>query len=129
MNDTKYIAELYDYTITKDNWEQGEDPSTTQWNDCGVRRIRFNTVEELKVEIAHRVLFDNAYRCNMYITHLDDNAYSVDWSSKYDDINEPVDEETMEMFKKGEIDIYAGQMTIHIYKVEPLDEPEGLDFD
>ena len=129
MNDTKYIAELYDYTITKDNYEQGEDPSTTQFNECAVRRIRFNTVQELKDEIAHRVLFDSKYRHDMYITHLDGNHYGVDWTSKCDDINEPVDEETMEKFKKGEIDIYAGQMTIYIYKVEPLDEPEGLDFD
>ena len=129
MNDTKYIAELYDYTITKDNWTHGEDPSTTQYNECAVRRIKFNTVNELKDEIAHRVLFDSGYRRNMYITHLDGNEYGVDWSSKYDDINEPVDDETMEKFKRGEVDIYAGQMTIHIYKVEPLEEPEGLDFD
>jgi hypothetical protein len=129
MNDIKYIAELYDYTITKDNYEQGEDPSTTQCIECAVRRIKFNTVQELKDEIACRVLFDSGYRHNMYITHLGFNEYGVDWTSKCDDINEPVDEETMEKFKNGEIDIYAGQMTIYIYKVEPLDEPEGLDFD
>ena len=49
--------------------------------------------------------------------------------SEDEDINVPVSEETMEKFKNGEIDIYAGYMTIYIYKVEPLEEPEGLDFD
>lgn len=129
MNNTKYIAKLYDYTITKDNFNEGEDPSTTQYNECAVRRIKFNSVEELKEEIAHRVLFDSAYRHNMFITHLEGNEYGVDWSSEDGDINIPVSEKTMEKFKNGEIDIYAGQMTIYIYKVEPLEEPEGLDFD
>ncbi len=129
MNNTKYIAELYDYTITKDNFNEGEDPWTTQFNECAVRRIKFNSVEELKEEIACRVLFDSAYRHNMFITHLDGNEYGVDWSSEDGDINIPVSEETMEKFKNGEVDIYAGQMTIYIYKVEPLEEPEGLDFD
>lgn len=129
MNNMKYIAELYDYTITKDNFNEGEDPSTTQYNECAVRRIRFNSVDELKEEIACRVLFDSTYRRNMFITHLDGNEYGVDWSSEDGEINIPVSEETMEKFKNGEIDIYAGQMTIYIYKVEPLEEPEGLDFD
>ena len=129
MNDTKYIAELYDYTLTKDNWMEGEDPATTQYIECAVRQIKFNSIEDLKDEIAHRVLFDGGYRHEIYIRHLDGNEYCVDWSSKYDDINEPVDDETMKKFKEGEVDIYAGQMTIHLYKVEPLDEPEGLDLD
>ena len=65
----------------------------------------------------------------MFITHLEGNEYGVDWTSEDENINVPVDEETMEKFKNGEIDLYAGQMTIYIYKVEPLEEPEGLDFD
>jgi hypothetical protein len=129
MNDIKYIAELYDYTLTKDNFNEGEDPSTTQYFECAVRRIKFNTVDELKDEIAHRVLFDSAYRRDLYITHLDDNQYGVDWLSASEEDNDHVDQETMEKFKNGEVDLYAGYMTIYIYKVEPLDEPEGLDFD
>ena len=129
MSDIKYIAKLYDYSITKDNFNDGEDPSTTQYNECAVRRIKFNSVEELKEEIACRILFDSAYRHDMFITHLDGNEYGVGWTSEEKDINIPVNKERMEKFKKGEIDIYAGQMTIYIYKVEPLDEPEGLDFD
>ena len=129
MNDVKYIANLYVYTLTKDNFNEGEDPSTTQTFECDVRHIKFNTVSELKDEIASRVLFDSAYRRNMLITYLEGNEYGVDWSSEDENINVPVSEETMEKFKNGEIDIYAGQMTIYIYKVEPLEEPEGLDFD
>ena len=129
MNDVKYIANLYVYTLTKDNFNEGEDPSTTQTFECDVRHIKFNTVSELKDEIASRVLFDSAYRRNMLITYLEGNEYGVDWSSEDENINVPVSEDTMEKFKNGEIDIYAGQMTIYIYKVEPLEEPEGLDFD
>lgn len=129
MNDTKYIANLYDYTLTKDNFNEGEDPSTTKTFECDVHRIKFSTVSELKEEIANRVLYDSAYSRNLYITHLDSNEYGVDWTSKWEDDNCSVDEETMEKFKNGEIDLYAGQMTIYIYKVEPLEEPEGLDFD
>lgn len=129
MNDVKYIANLFVYTLTKDNFNEGEDPSTTQTFECNVRHIKFNTVSELKDEIASRVLFDSAYRRNMFITHLEGNEYGVDWTSEDENINVPVDEETMEKFKNGEIDLYAGQMTIYIYKVEPLEEPEGLDFD
>lgn len=129
MSDVKYIANLYVYTLTKDNFNEGEDPSTTQTFECDVRHIKFNTVSELKDEIASRVLFDSAYRRNMFITHLEGNEYGVDWTSEDENINVPVSEETMEKFKNGEIDLYAGQMTIYIYKVEPLDEPEGLDFD
>lgn len=129
MDNFKYIATLYDYTLTKDNFNEGEDPSTTQCFECPVHRIKFNTVSELKDEIAHRVLFDSAYSHNLYITHLDSNEYGVDWLSRTEDDNYHVDEETMEKFKNGEVDLYAGQMTIYIYKVEPLDEPEGLDFD
>ena len=129
MNNFKYIATLYDYTLTKDNFNEGEDPSTTQCFECPVRRIKFNTVSELKNEIAHRVLFDSAYSHNLYITHLDSNEYGVDWLSRMEDDNYHVDEETMEKFKNGEVDLYAGQMTIYIYKIEPLEEPEGLDFD
>ena len=129
MNDVKYIANLFVYTLTKDNFNEGEDPSTTQTFECNVRHIKFNTVSELKDEIASRVLFDSAYRRNMFITPLEGNEYGVDWTSEDENINVPVDEETMEKFKNGEIDLYAGQMTIYIYKVEPLEEPEGLDFD
>ena len=129
MNNIKYIAELYDYTLTKDNFNEGEDPSTTQTFECPVRRIEFNTVSELKHEIASSVLYDFAYSRNLYITHLDSNEYGVDWLSIWEDDNCHVDEETMEKFKNGEVDLYAGQMTIYIYKVEPLKEPEGLDFD
>lgn len=129
MNDIKYIAELYDYTLTKDNFNEGEDPSTTQYFECAVRRIKFNTVSELKKEIAYRVLYDSAYQQDLYITHLDSNEYGVDWLSASEEDNDHVDQETMEKFKNGEVDLYAGYMTIYIYKVEPLEEPEGLDFD
>ena len=129
MNNFKYYANLYDYTLTKDNFNEGEDPSTTQTFECSVRRIEFNTVSELKHEIATSVLYDFAYSHNLYITHLDSNEYGVDWLSIWEDDNCHVDEETMEKFKNGEVDLYAGQMTIYIYKVEPLEEPEGLDFD
>ena len=129
MNDVKYIANLFVYTLTKDNFNEGEDPSATQTFECDVRHIKFNTVSELKDEIASRVLFDSTYRHNMFITHLEGNEYGVDWTSEDENINVPVSEETMEKFKNGEIDLYAGQMTIYIYKVEPLEEPEGLDFD
>ena len=129
MNKFKYYANLYDYTLTKDNFNEGEDPSTTQRFDCDVRRIEFNTVSELKHEIATSVLYDFAYSHNLYITHLDSNEYGVDWLSKWEDDNCHVDQETMEKFKNGEVDLYAGYMTIYIYKVEPLEEPEGLDFD
>ena len=129
MNNFKYYANLYDYTLTKDNFNEGEDPSTTQTFECNVRHIKFNTVSELKDEIANRVLYDSAYSRNLYITHLEGNEYDVDWTSKREDDNCPVDEETMEKFRNGEIDLYAGQMMIYIYKVEPLEEPEGLDFD
>jgi hypothetical protein len=60
---------------------------------------------------------------------LDGNEYGVDWLSTSEEDNDHVDQETMEKFKQGELDLYAGQMTIYIYKVEPLEEPEGLDFD
>lgn len=129
MSDVKYIANLYVYTLTKDNFNEGEDPSTTQTFECDVRHIKFNTVGELKDEIANRVLYDSAYRHNMFITHFEGNEYGVDWSSEDENINIPVSEETMEKFQNGEIDLYAGQMTIYIYKVEPLEEPVGLDFD
>lgn len=129
MNNIKYIAELYDYTLTKDNFNNGEDPTTTQCFESALRRIKFNNVSELKNEIAHRVLFDSDYCRDLYITHLDSNEYGVDWLSSSPDENYHVDEEMMEKFKKGEVDLYAGQMLIYIYKVEPLDEPEGLDFD
>ncbi len=129
MSNVKYIANLYVYTLTKDNVNEGEDPSATQTFACDTQRIKFSTVSELKDEIANRVLHNSAYSRNLYITHLDSNEYGVDWTSKREDDNCPVDEETMEKFQRGEIDLYAGQMTIYIYKVEPLEEPTGLDFD
>ena len=103
MNDVKYIANLFVYTLTKDNFNEGEDPSTTQTFECNVRHIKFNTVSELKDEIASRVLFDSAYRRNMFITHLEGNEYGVDWTSEDENINVPVDEETMEKFKNGDV--------------------------
>ena len=60
---------------------------------------------------------------------MDNNEYGVDWLSTSEEDNDHVDQETMEKFKNGEVDLYAGYMTIYIYKVEPLEEPEGLDFD
>ena len=129
MNNFKYIANLYDYTLTKENFNEGQDPSTTQCFDCDARRIKFNTVEELKKEIAYRVLYDGAYSHNLYVNHLDSNEYVVSWLSIWEDDNGHADEETMEKFENGEVDLYAGYMTIYIYKVEPLEEPEGLDFD
>ena len=129
MSNIKYFANLYDYTLTKNNFNEGENPSTTQCFECDVQRIEFTTVSELKYEIARRVLYDFAYSHNLCITHLDSNKYGVNWLSRWEDDNGHVDDETMEKFKRGEVDIYTGQMTIYIYKVEPLEEPEGLDFD
>lgn len=131
MNDIEYIVELYDYSVTKDNYKEGEDPSTTRYYECDVRQIKFDSLKELKEnlkeEIAQRVLFDRAYRDDMFITHLDGNQYGVEWTSEEEDINTPISKETMEKFKNGEVDIYNGQMMIYIYKVVPLDEEE-LDF-
>ena len=31
MNNHKYIAKFYDFTVTKDNFIKGEDPENTGW--------------------------------------------------------------------------------------------------
>lgn len=129
MNKFKYFANLYYYTLTKNNFNEGEDTSTAQRFACDVYRIEFTTVSELKYGIAQRILHDFSYSHNLCITHLDSNKYGVNWLSRWEDDNGHVDEETMEKFKRGEVDIYAGQMTIYIYKVKPLNGPNGLDFD
>ena len=133
MNDISYIVELYDYSITKNNYKEGEDPSTVRYYECVVRQIKFDSLKELKEnlreEIAQRVLFDRAYRDDMFITHPGlDNHYYVEWTSEEEDINIPVSKETMEKFKNGEVDIYNGQMMIYIYEVVPFCEDEWLDF-
>lgn len=117
MNDNKYIAKFYDYTVTKDNFVEGEDPSNTAWYTTSDYTIAFNTLKEFK-EILGKY-FDNN---DFYIMHNEDNRYDVQWTaSDRDGILAPTKEE-WEKFKNNEIDLYACVMQIDIYRIEKVTE-------
>lgn len=117
MNNNKYIAKFYDYTVTKDNYIEGEDPGNTEWYTAPVNTITFNTLKELKEILGEH--FDNN---DFYIMHNEDNRYDVQWTaSDQDGILAPTKEE-WEKFKNNEIDLYACVMQIEIYRIEKVTE-------
>ena len=117
MNSNKYIAKFYDYTVTKDNYTEGEDPGSTGWYDTSVNIASFNTLKELKEILGE--YFDNN---DFYIMHNEDNRYDVQWTaSDSDGILAPTKEE-WEKFKNNEINLYACVMQIEIYRIEKVTE-------
>ena len=118
MNNHKYIAKFYDYTVTKDNYTEGEDPSNTGWYFVPIdTTISFNTLKELKQILGEH--FDNN---DFYIMHNEDNRYDVQWTaSDQDGFLAPTKEE-WEKFKNNEIDLYACVMQIEIYRIEKVTE-------
>ena len=117
MNNHKYIAKFHDYTVTKDNFVEGEDPGYTEWYDTSVNIASFNTLKELKEILGEH--FDNN---DFYIMHNEDNRYDVQWTaSDSDGILAPTKEE-WEKFKNNEIDLYACVMQIEIYRIEKVTE-------
>lgn len=117
MNNNKYIAKFHDYTVTKDNFIEGEDPGNTGWYDTSVNIVSFNTLKELK-----EILGEYFDKNDFYIMHNEDNRYDVQWTaSDQDGILAPTEEE-WKKFKNNEIDLYACVMQIEIYRIEKVME-------
>lgn len=117
MNNHKYIAKFYDYTVTKDNFTEGEDPKNTGWYFVPIDTIAFNTLKELK-----ELLGEHFDKNDFYIMHNEDNRYDVQWTaSDRDGFLAPTEEER-EKFKNNEIDLYACAMQIEIYRIEKVAE-------
>ena len=117
MNNSKYIAKFYDYTVTKDNFVEGEDPGTTGWYDTPVNTIAFNTLKELK-----EILGEHFDKNDFYIMHNEDNRYDVQWTANDKDGYLAPTKEEWEKFKNNEIDLYACVMQIEIYRIEKVTE-------
>lgn len=118
MNNNKYIAKLFDYTVTKDNFIKGEDPRNSGWYFVPIDTIiSFNTLKELK-----EILGEHFDKNDFYIMHNEDNRYDVQWTaSDRDGFLAPTEEE-WEKFKNNEIDLYACVMQIEIYRIEKVTE-------
>lgn len=117
MNNHKYIAKFYDFTVTKDNFIKGEDPENTGWYFVPIDTIAFNTLKELKELLGEH--FDNN---DFYIMHNEDNRYDVQWTASDRDGYLAPTEEEWEKFKNNEIDLYACVMQIEIYRIEKVTE-------
>ena len=117
MNNHRYIAKFYDYTVTKDNFAEGEEPESTEWYDTPVNTIAFNTPKELKEILGEH--FDNN---DFYIMHNEDNRYDVQWTASDSDGYLSPTEEEWKKFKNNEIDLYACVMQIEIYRIEKVTE-------
>lgn len=122
MNDRKYIAKLYSYTITRDNYNQGEDPDTTGYSEAPVKSIRFNTFKEFK-----QILGSHLDMNDFYILHNEDNRYDVQWAATDEDGIFSPSQEQWDKFQKDEIELYSCVMPIEVYRITPAsrDEFEG----
>lgn len=119
MNSKKYTARLSDFSITRDNWQYGEDPDTTQYDNAPVRHVQFNTIAELKKEFSRH--FDTN---EFYIMHNEGNRYDVQWLSSDESGMFAPSPSEMEAFKRGERDMYSCTMQIELYKVEAVEFDE-----
>jgi hypothetical protein len=122
MNNNKYFAQLYDYSIIRDRWDFGEDPSSMQYEYAPIRQIYFNTIKDLKKELSRH--FDNN---NFIITHIEHNQYEIMWNSSDESgYFKPTDNE-IKLFQEGKRDIFNCVMQIMIYKIMPVmaDELDG----
>lgn len=122
MNSRKYTARLFDFSITRDNWENGEDPATTQYDNAPVRHIQFNNIAELKKELCRH--FDiNEF----FVVHNEGNRYDIQWISSDESGMFAPSPQEMEAFKRGERDMYTCVMQVELYKVQAVEFDEISD--
>jgi hypothetical protein len=99
---------------TRDNYEKGEDPSTTQESDLIDISGFYHTIEDLAEELSLPAEKDNwvAFDDGRLICFTIENYFGT----------EPSDTE-MEQFKKGEIDLYACEYNFRIKFIEGVYTP------
>jgi hypothetical protein len=114
MNKHKYTAKLYDYTVTVDNFDEGEDPDTTQNIDAPAKTISFNNLNEFKMKLG-RLLDNNDF----YIMHNEDNRYDVQWTAIDEEGIYAPSKAVWEEFKQNKCNLYACVMQIEIYLIAP----------
>ena len=120
MNTKKYIAILNNYTVSRDNCENGE--VARRALGPPVKHIRFNDFGELKDELCNR--FDEN---NFLIHHNEDNRYDILWESsdKAGMIAPTTDE--WEEYINNRRDLYSCLMRIEIYSISPVSPDEFAD--
>ena len=121
MNTKKYIAILNNYTVSRDNCENGE-VAETDYEAPPVKRIRFNDFGELKDELCNR--FDEN---NFYIHHNEDNHYDVLWESSDESGMIAPTADEWEKFVNNRRDLYSCVMRIDIYSLSPVSPEEFAD--
>lgn len=104
MKQKLYTAVIDLYTVTVDNYDNGESLDTTECYYTGYHELKFQTIEELKQKIAEQ------FNCRLdfvSITYNEGCCLDISWYSTNDDGTGIVTDETFDKFKQNIAILYS----------------------
>lgn len=111
MKQKLYTAVIDHYTVTVDNYDNGENPDTTEYYYTGCHELKFQTIHELKQKIAEQ------FNCRfdfVSITYNEGCRLDISWYSANDDGTGTVTDETFDKFKQNAAILYSVWMPVAI---------------